>query len=425
MLWHCFLYKPMTRFKLRDVRLVYANLLACLAWVGLSGCQSGPSSTTLQLAYWGSVEEVRLLAPLITRFEQAHPGVTVQRIHIPQQYVQKLHFMAASHLLPDVMMLNSWVLPSYAQAGLLQPAQRQVAFPQAVKALSWQGRPWAYARDLSTLVVFANTDLLKRQGLPVPQTQWSLNELPRYGQRLKPGIWVISLQETPPLFWLPWVWAYGGQLWGHATDGSSCLLPDSSLPGLNAFARLRQPDSTGYSLAPTAQQAGSTPMAQWFVQQKLAFLVSGRWTEPVLRKQAKFNWVTLPVPAGPAGSKPGVDATGYAVSAQTQHPQLAHALAQFLTSPDNLKSLSDSGLIVPAHPSVAQAVLGETSPYLVSVHQGVPTQSLPQWQVVAEQLGEGLQPVWQGRKTVPQVLPTLRQQYRQLLGLPPTELCRP
>jgi ABC-type glycerol-3-phosphate transport system substrate-binding protein len=422
--WRCFLYKPMTRFKLPH----YAGKLFFIAVsLLITGCQSdlADKRTTLQLAYWGSVEEVQLLAPLITRFEQRHPGVTVQHIHIPQQYVQKLHFMAASKLLPDVVMLNSWVLPSYAKAGLLQPAQGQTAYPQALTALGWQGQTWAYARDLSTLVVFANADLLKRHGLPLPHSQWRLSDLPRYAQRLKPHVWTISLQESPPLFWLPWVWAYGGQLWGSTADGSACLLPDSSVPGLTAFARLRQPDGSGYSLAPTAQQAGSTPVAQWFVQQKLAFLVSGRWTEPLLRKQARFQWAILPLPAGPAGSKPGVDATGYAVTAQTRHPRLAHALAKFLTSPDSQTRLSDSGLIVPAHPLVAQTLLGEASAYLQSVKAGVPTQSLPQWQAVAEQLGEGLQPVWQGRQTLPQVLPALRLQGRQLLGLPPSAQCNP
>jgi multiple sugar transport system substrate-binding protein len=385
----------------------------------VSGCRVSPQgASTLKLAYWGSVDEVRLLTPLLDQFERDHPGVHIQRVHIPQQYVQKLHFMAASHLLPDVMMLNSWVLPTYAQAGQLMPvnAPMQDVYPQAIQALSWHGTVWAYPRDVSNLVVYANVDLLRQRGLRPPTESWTMADVSRYASRLKP-LWTLSAQNAPPLFWLPWVWAYGGNVWGKTPTGVVCVLPASAYRGIKAFAQLKQPDATGYSVAPTLAQAGSTPMAQWFIQQKLAFLVSGRWTEPLLRKQATFQWITLPLPAGPAGSHSGIDATGYGVSASTRYPEAAKALAQFLTQASSLRQLSQSGLIVPARSSVAEAVLGRQSTFLRVIATGVPTQSSPQWQALAEQMTENLQPVFNGSASVTRAIQRIQQQHQQLTGI--------
>jgi multiple sugar transport system substrate-binding protein len=398
-------------------------LCLCVCW-GLTGCAPTPPKTIIKLAFWGSVEEVAMLKPLLNQFEQQHPQVRIQPVYIPQQYAQKLQFLAASHLLPDVVMLNSWMLPMYASSGQLRPLPAPVhpqdVYPNAFKALSWNTHLWAYPRDLSNLVVYVNTDLLARYGLPQPTAQWTLAELTQLGQQLRhksrQSVWAISFYEQPALFWLPWVWAFGGRLWLNSS--TPCLLPDTAqtVAGLSAYRAWRYPPPGQVALAPTPSESGGTPMAEWFINQKLAFLVSGRWTTPLLRKKANFNWNVWPLPAGPYGSRSGVDATGYAVSARSAHPQLAMALAQFLTQPHALQTLCKAGLIVPARLSVAQSsafkagIPSHSHVFTQAVAQGVPTQSHPQWPALSEQLNEGLQPLWtQPQANVSRTLNQLRQ----------------
>jgi multiple sugar transport system substrate-binding protein len=432
----------LARFSARTLSTLAASMTilvtGCwLVWMSLppaikpfSGIKPGithgiANGVTLKLACWGSLQELDQLRQLTQAFERQHPGTRVSLIHAPQQYAQKLHFMMASGQVPDVLMLNSWSLPIYARAKLLTPLalsveQQQDLSPQAVNALSWQGQLWAYPRDLSVLAVYVNQSLLAQLKLPMPPPDWTLSDLatyrqPRYSQPLKQAkAWVISFAEQPPLFWLPWVWGFGGQLWDKT---GTCLLPNNAATrqGLQAYADLRKPTSptNTSTLAPLPTESGATPMAQWFVDQKLAFLVSGRWTLPMLKAKAHFNWTVMPLPAGPAGRHSGVDATGYAVADTSPNRKLAMALAAFLTNRHSLQQFSLSGLIVPARLSVAQhASYTQQHPvaaqvFLDGLKGGIPTQSHPQWNELSERLNEQLQPLWLQKENAQTVLTAL------------------
>ena len=67
----------------------------------------------LKFSTWGSASEMSILAPIIKDFENAHNGVRVEVLHIPQDYFQKLHLLFASHMEPDVMLINNQNIPIY------------------------------------------------------------------------------------------------------------------------------------------------------------------------------------------------------------------------------------------------------------------------------------------------------------------------
>jgi len=150
---------------------------------------------------------------------------------------------------------------------------------------------------------------------------------------------------------------------------------------------------------------GNATMSQLFVQGKLAMFVSGRWSVPLLRKQAQFEWTVLPFPAGRAGSRVGVDASGYAMSASTQHPQESWALIQYLTSAEAQSALTKGGLIVPARRDVAESPVFLTPPasssrvFLDAMATGVPTQAPLRWNEMAEEINLGLEPVFDGTES--------------------------
>lgn len=407
---------------------------------------------SIRLSAWGSAEETSVLRELLRDFERENPKVRVTLMHIPENYYQKLHLLIAGDLAPDVMMTNSLSFPIYAaHDAFLNLAPRLAAdpllkrtdfYPAALQAFTWRkgGNATllgALPRDISNVVVFYNRDLFQKAGLPEPKSGWTWRELTETAVRLtqdtnndkRADVFGFSFYSKPPLFWLPFVWSAGGEVF--SPDLSRCRLNESrALEGLQFYADLRNK----WHAAPSKAESGDAAMSQLFLQQKLAMMVSGRWSVPILRKQAHFRWDVVPLPIGPSGkSRVGIDGSGYAISAGTSHPDAAWALARFLTSRKAVARVAESGLIVPARRDVAEsglfprpgAALAETPPpahghaFLDVIPDGVPTRTPPRWNEFSEELQLALEPVWDGaqpaKTAVEGALPRLQ---RLLAGSP-------
>jgi multiple sugar transport system substrate-binding protein len=288
----------------------------------------------------------------------------------------------------------------------------------------------ALPRDISNVVVFYNRDLFQKAGLPEPRSGWTWRNLVETAARLtrdtnndrRADVFGFSFYGKPPLFWLPFVWSAGGDVF--SPDLKQCRLNDPrALEGLQFYADLRNK----WHAAPTKSESGDAAMSQLFLQQKLAMMVSGRWSVPILREQARFRWDVAPLPVGPSGkSRVGIDGSGYAISAKTSHPDEAWLLTRFLTSRKAVARVAESGLIVPARRDVAESglfptgVASKAGPppahghvFLDVIPDGVPTRTPPRWNEFSEELQLALEPVWDGGQTaetaVRQALPRLKR----------------
>jgi multiple sugar transport system substrate-binding protein len=395
-----------------------------------------PGQTILRLSVWGSANEKATYQSLVKTFERQHPTIHVDLLHIPENYFQKIHILMAGGLAPDVMMMNSLYLPVYADNGMLMPLESQANqttglkgfFPNALQALTWKQHLYAVPRDVSDVVVYINRDLLKRANVPMPLASWTMADYGRLAQRLtavnhqdpSQSQFGTSFYEAPPLFWLPFVWSAGGQAW----QGNACQLSQpSALVGLGFYTGLRNTQH----VAPQKTEVGSTNMTQLFVQQKLATMLNGRWVVPVLRESANFDWDVLPFPQGVAGSRVGIDATGYSISASTAHRQASQALVDFLTSNQAIAAFTTSGLVVPAKQAVAQSAVflqpgqrpAHSQVFIEAVATGVPTQSHPRWNQMAEVMRLALEPAFNGSQPLPQATQSLCQKLNPLLAATP------
>ena len=140
------------------------------------------SAIKLQFASWGSESEISILKPIIDEFEKENPAITIDFMHIPQNYFQKIHLLFASNTAPDLLFLNNQYLPVYANAGLLENLSEYEEFdftkffPQSVESLKWNGKIYAVPRDVSELVFFYNKDLFKKCSVDYPKQDWSFED---------------------------------------------------------------------------------------------------------------------------------------------------------------------------------------------------------------------------------------------------------
>jgi multiple sugar transport system substrate-binding protein len=380
-----------------------------LGLLALATLACAPARTGLTLSTWGSVEEIATLRGLLTTFAKDHPDIPVELIHIPDNYFQKLHILLATRQTPDVMFLNNLQLPVYAEGDQLLPledrlgAEAEAFFPAALEAFRQKGHLLALPRDLSNLVMFYNADAFKAAGLGAPSDRWTMEDFLAASRKLTvdadadghPERFAVSFDERP-LFWLPYVWSFGGELLD--ADGAVKLDAPASIAGLQFYADLRH----RHHVAPTEAEAGNAKMAQLFAQKKIAMFLSGRWSVPAFRKTLDFDWNVAPFPAGPAGSVVDADGSGWAIARTTSRPDDAWTLVRFLAGEHASRQFAESGLILPAREAVAGSKALAGAPSRSGVFFSVldtarPIHTGPYWGEVTAELELTLAPLWRGQ----------------------------
>jgi multiple sugar transport system substrate-binding protein len=395
------------------MRTLLGVLLLATSWMVLNTLiskqrkGSTDEAVSLTLSTWGNDSEQATLRTLLKQFEASHPRIQVTVRHMPEFYTQSLQMLLAANQSPDVMMLNSLDIKRFCQAGLLAPLQDQPNlegfYPSALKSLALvDGTLCALPRDVSNLVMYINLDLLRQLPQPLQAKAtpaWNMQDMEalataatRPATQGQPQRWGLGVYQAPALFWLPYVWSEGGQWFNEETQ---TLQPDAT--AFNALARYKAYSQT-LGIAPKRTQVASTTMTELFVQQRLLFLPSGRWSVPFLRENAPFQWDVLPFPHGKAGSRVGIDATGYAVSNRTPHSKEAQELLQFLVGATASNAWAQSGLIVPARRDVAKSstfLQPSHSPrhsgvFLDAMATGVPSPYPPDWPSQGQRLNTAM-----------------------------------
>lgn len=329
----------------------------------LTGCgRVADNLTVIQFASWGSQSEVGIIKPILQDFETQNPDIKVDFMHIPQNYFPKIHLLFASNTAPDVIFINNLYLPVYANAGVLMPlAAQQEFYPKALEALTWQGKLYAVPRDISNLVIYYNKDIFDKNHVPYPHEGWTLEEFLQTAQKLtdRPRVFGISFEEEP-LYYMPFL-----------MNGDE---------NLDFYADLRKK----YHVAPLKSESASATMAQMFLQGRLAMHLSGRWLVPKYREEADFNWDVATFP----GIVP-LDASGWAISASTKHPEEAKKLVEFLSSRQSIEKFAQSGLIVPARPDVA---FWNSKAFLKAIETSKPTPVTVDYNEVLDKMKQEFEP---------------------------------
>lgn len=311
------------------------------------GCAQKDTRTVIEFASWGSKSETDILKPILSDFEKENPEIKIDFMHIPQNYFQKIHLLFASNTAPDVIFINNLYLPIYANANLLEEltVNQNDFYPQALEALSWNGKLYAIPRDVSNLVVFYNKDLFDRKNITYPASEWNFDDFLKTAQKLTDkNTFGVSFEEDP-LFYLPYLMSNGGGILPSEIEKKG------SQYGLNFYADLRKK----YHVAPLKSENASATMAQMFLQQKLGMYISGRWMVPKLRNEADFDWDVTQFPKGTNGSIVQLDASGWAIAKSSKHKEEAQKLVNYLASSKNSEKFATSGLIVPARKDASRS----------------------------------------------------------------------
>ncbi len=334
----------------------YLQTIISLLFIVLFGsaCTRENNVQTLTYSTWGSQSEIQVMKPIIADFEVKN-NVKVKLIYIPQNYFQKLHLLFASNQAPDVIFINNYYLPVYAKAGLLEDVsayfkeefENKTFFQNAVNALSLNDKKYGIPRDISNMVVYYNKDIFLQNKTDYPNKNWNYKDLRRIASRLtQKDKWGIGFEENP-IFWEPILWSNGGGIF--ANDGELILNSQESKKALNYCIELK----TKYHVAPTQIESANRTMAQMFLDEKVAMIISGRWLVPKFREEASFDWDIINLPQGTKGSIAGSDSSGWAISKSAKDKELAARFIKHMSSKATIEKFTKSGLITPARKDCA------------------------------------------------------------------------
>ena len=287
---------------------------------------------------WGSVTEVQILDKIITKYENEHPKIKINFIHIPQNYFQKLHLLFASNKAPDVMFINNLYLPVYARQleDLTNTIDTKDFYPQSVQVLSQNNKLYAVPRDISNLIIYYNEDITGKI-----EPNWNFEEFKNLIKKTAVNK-TFGISYERDIYWAsPYIMTLGYN------------------EGIEFYKNLEG------KFTPTPSQIGSLTSAQMFLDGKIALYLSGRWMYPKIKECAKFPVGIIVFP----GITPA-DASGWAISKQSKHKKEALKFIKYLSSQENLDYMSETGLIVPARKSCAVKI--QEKAFIKAIEQSKP-----------------------------------------------------
>lgn len=314
----------------------------------LAGCFPGgetPDTNELRgtIMLWHSLpeERARALATVIARFESLHPDTTVYMRQLPSEEALFNEYTTAvqSGLGGDLILASSATVSELAANGVIRPLGARLDsqstsqyLASALTTLGYNGTLYGLPFDVNTLVLYYDTDRV-----PAPAT--TLDQLIADARDGKTVLMSSSFREA---------------LWGFRAYGASLIDPQTSHLTFNQGGFV--------NWLTWLQQARETPgvvfdpdqgtLLQAFLDGRGAYYVGRASDLPAISAAMGEKIGVTALPTGPNGSAgPLLSTTGFMVNAMSSEAQanLALALAQFLTNPEQQAVMMRESLLVPAN----------------------------------------------------------------------------
>lgn len=361
---------------------------------------------TIKFSSWGSQSETIIINKLIKKYENDNPNIKIDFIHIPQNYFQKIQLLFASNLESDVIFINNQNIKMYIKADMLEDLtsyiKKELYFNEALNCFKYNDKIYAIPRDISTLVIYYNKDMLKNAGINPNKDIKDIFSLKDSAIKLtNKNHFGINFEEDV-LYWSYYLASNGGGIFSDDIKKLIITKPES-IEALQLYTDL----VNKYHAAPTKAEIGSMTTAQMFINKKIAMYLGGRWMTPKFRETINFDWDIINFPTTD-NNKVYIDSSGWAVSKKSKNKAEAIKFIQFLSNDESLKEISKTGLIIPAKIKVAKYLIENdknkkpTHSYLFieMLSKTKPTPVNENYKIINDIIKESTEPLFNGKKDI-------------------------
>lgn len=345
----------------------------------LTGCSStgalrssgSRGSQTVQLVYsdWQTDWFAGMAQQMLEQFHAANPHIQVFFTPDPDNLAEAMMVDFQQDTAPDVLNGCCDFLPIWAQKGYLLDLRPYVqadldrgtvddwAKAQYEALITPDGLQFALPKYHGALALYYNKDMFDEARVAYPDDSWS------HGDYLAA---MRQLQERQRRFGDPAYWGsmfdiaweriqihvngWGGNFVDPADPTRSLMGSPEALAAMQWLQDRIWADNTMAS--PLDVQSLETRHA--FIQQRIAMVEDGSWALKDILEAAPFQVGVAPLPAGPKRKVTLGTTDGYAIYANTRHPEAAWELLKFLVSRDYGRAMAEAHLLQPARASLVE-----------------------------------------------------------------------
>lgn len=399
---------------------------------------------------YGQPQETKVFDQVIKKFEAKYPNVKVKIVSTTaDQYGQKIQASMASKKLPDVLYMNPGDVKAWVNSGNILNMTPYLKKAEEAKILDlsdiWpkglakykydgekigQGDQYALPKDIGPFGFGYNKDMFIKAGIPLPDKNkpYTWDEWIDVCKKLtkdtngdgKMDQWGTGLNVNWTL--QSFVWSNGADFLDESKTKVTVDDPKFA-EALQFFA-----DQTlKNKITPSAQEGQTLDTYQRWLKGQLAFFAVAPWDIAAF-KDLPFKYDIIPYPASPATGKSAtwLGSVGFAVGANTKHPQEAVNLAIFLsTDKDANKMVSDMQIQVPNLMSMAKNeyvnnanIQPENKQEFLNIIENTGRSMPAEYTYNAEWINkffEGIQPVLDGKKTAADYCKEVQPKMQELL----------
>jgi multiple sugar transport system substrate-binding protein len=310
--------------------------------------------------------EIEVYQALSDTIDEAWDGVTL--VYEPggsegMDYFVSLQTELESGTAPDVFWIGGANLADFVNRGDLynlydlamatEDFDAEAFYPQPMgelmynpETMSMEGALWGLPRDVSAMAIYYNADLFAEAGIPTPMErveagEWDWNTFAEDAAAINDlgdEVTGFAMGNWWANWWL-FVNAAGGGFFNEDRTACGLNTPETT----EALTFLSDLYSSGAALP------YGTPAEEAFLAGTLGMYMTGRWDTPNFLANATFDWNAAEVPAYPGGSASNWVFWGpYVVNANTEHPEEAWQLLQYLTLTEAQAAVAELGANIPS-----------------------------------------------------------------------------
>jgi len=347
---------------------------AAVAAAGLvAGCSSGggggsDSGGTVNLKFQSLAFQKPTIAAvkkIVNDWNAAHPKIHVEYSEgswdsVHDQLVTQFEGGTA----PDIIHDEAADISGFIQQGYLAdlsgdiPADVKSAVPQGVwDTVSADGKIYAAPTLLQSYVVMANTDLLKKDGITVPNgATLSWDDLQAIAKKATTdGAYGLGWGlKSPTATMLSLGLNFDGKYFTGTGQDAKVEVGDNEKQVPSRIHAMAYDDK---SISPTSLTQSGTDILPGFYAGKYAMVVEGNYAAQQISEEApkSFHWAVLPPLAG-TSSNQAADPQTLSVAQSSKHVKEATQFISYFMQADNLAAVGQGDWLIPTTAAARDAI---------------------------------------------------------------------
>lgn len=336
---------------------------AALAALTLAACGQGTSSAEdgkkLTIGYWkGSDTENATLDKMIKQFEEENDVDVVPKVYT--DITTQLPTDLSGGTAPDAFYIDSAFFPYLQEQGVLNDLSdvinQEDFYPTISSAFEADGKPYAAAKDVSTLAIYINKDIFEKAGIDQASIPKSYEELVKWAPEAqakidaaygKGKVYLINQNADLARTW-PFQMARGTS--PITEEGKSDLANPDSIAGLKTIV-----DLFNAGAAATPQQVGAGDEGAGFATGKFAMTLTGNWNYKVYLDEYKdLNFNIIPNLTYQGKPMTMQFTVGWGEYKNTKSKDLADKWIKFVTGKEGMTTWTNGVGTLATRPDVAE-----------------------------------------------------------------------